>query len=211
MKRVMSGIIVLIIGLASAYFFYNGSIGLGIGFLVAFVFVGLYLLGISEEKKEAAGENALNIDKDRSYGYVSGDSNLDVEFENAKKIREELLKNTTPDDESLEINAAAGLMLDKDFIGSIKAYEKIIEKYPHRKGECIGQIGVGEFFLGNYEKALEKYIESKNADEDTEITEDNIWEVCELMNKKGIPGQIEKYISLYPQGRYLKKANKLLA
>lgn len=205
MNKILSGIILSVLGLLSVYFFFSAKVFLGIVFLVVFALVGTYLLGVSEEKKEAANKTASNSDS--TSAFISGDA----DFETAKKMREKLLNKMTTDEESDAFNIATDLLLNKDFIGSIQAYEKIIEKYPHKKGECIGQIGVAEFFLGNYEKALENYIESKNCGEDSEMTEDNIWEVCELMHKNGTRGQIEKYISLYPQGKFIKKANKLLS
>lgn len=209
MKRNISALLLLAIGLTGAYFFFKGSVILGIVFSVLFILVGLYLLGVSDEKKEAADKNVLDVTKNSAYGAISENGNFD--FDTAKKVREELLNNFTPTDASMEINIAAGLMLDKDFAGSIKAYEQVMEKYPSRKGECLGQIGAAEFFLGNYEKALDKYIEAKNSGEDNEMMEYNIWEVCELMHNNGTAGYMEKYISLYPQGKFIKKANKLLA
>ncbi|MNP56096.1 hypothetical protein D3C76_1507940 [compost metagenome] len=127
-------------------------------------------------------------------------------------MRREMMKNVKPDDVSLEINKASELMLNKDFEGSIRAYEAVMLNYPERKGTCLGQIGVAEFFLGHYEEALAYYIESKENGEDTHMTEDNIWEVCEVLyNKDSSKEWIEKYVSLYPQGRYVKKANKLVS
>lgn len=209
MKRWLSGLVLLVVGIFGVYCILEGNLIPGIITGIVFLVIFIYQIGAAELKKEAAESKSLKVDEKSSYGKISENGNLD--FENSKKIREEMLKNITPDDVSLDINFAAGLMIDKDFAGSIKAYEEIIKKYPDRKGQCLGQIGVAEFFLGNYEKALEKYIEAKDNNEDNGMTEDNIWEVCELMHKKGMNGQIEKYIDLYPQGNYIKKARKLLA
>lgn len=209
MKKMIAGLIFLVLGLYCAYCVYKGNLVLGIVLVVGLIVVFIYQIGAAELKKEASEGSSLKVDGQSSYVKITENGNLD--FENAKKVRAEMFKNITPNDASLEINIAAGLMLDKDFTGSIKAYEQVIEKYPDRKGQCLGQIGVGEFFLGNYEKALEKYIESKDCGEENETSEYNIWEVCELMHGKGISGQIEKYVDLYPQGKFIKKANKLLA
>jgi tetratricopeptide (TPR) repeat protein len=103
-------------------------------------------------------------------------------------------------------------MLNKDFEGSIRAYEAIMLHHPERKGTCLGQLGAAQFFLGHYEKALASYIESKEHGEDNSMTEDNIWEVCEvLFNKDSSKEWIEQYMGLYPQGQYVKKANKLVS
>lgn len=212
MVKKLPGLIVLIIGLLAVYFLFRGNMVVGIVGLVVSVFAGLYLLGRSEEKNEAkeAEMNKLKLDENGGYGHLSGDTNPN--FDKAKQVREEMMKNIVPDDTSLDINAAAELMLNKDFEGSIKAYERTMEKYPERKGTCLVQIGVAEFFLGNYEKALEKYIEAKDCGEDNDMTEDNIWEACETIYKqKGTKEYIEKYTDLYPQGRYIKKANKLVS
>jgi len=209
MKRTVSALILLVIGAFSAYSFYKGNIIAGIVGLVIFILAGLYILGSSDDEKDEE-KKALTVDKEGVNSFISGEGEPD--FEPAKKIREELLKKTIQDEVSIEINAAAGLMLNKDYEGSKSAYESIAIKYPQSKGKCLGQIGVAEFFLGNYEAALENYIESKNNDKDDEMTEDNIWEVCEVLYKKhGSSKAVDQYLNLYPEGRYIKKANKLVS
>lgn len=209
MKKTVSVVILLAIGAFAAYSFFNGNMVTGIVSLVVLILAGLYVLGSSDDEKEDE-KKTLNVDENSAHSFVGGEGKPD--FEQAKKIREEMLKNAEQDDVSLEINAAAGLLLNQDYEGSKRAYESIIIKYPQSKGECIGQIGVAEFFLGNYENALENYIESKNNGEDNNMTEDNIWEVCELLHKKsGSSKAVEQYLSLYPAGRYIKKANKLIS
>lgn len=209
MKRMVSALILLVIGGFAAYSFYKGNVVIGIVSLVVFILAGLYILGSSDDEKEEEKKN-LSVDEKGVNTYISGEGKPD--FEQAKKIREEMLKDYKQDDVSVEINAAAGLMLDQDYEGSKRAYENIVLKYPQSKGKCLGQIGVAEFFLGNYEAALENYIESKNNGVDNEMTEDNIWEVCEVLyKKKGSRNAVEHYLSLYPAGRYVKKANKLVS
>jgi tetratricopeptide (TPR) repeat protein len=208
MNKKVSGLILLIIGLFAAYSLYKGNMVTGIIILVVVLLVGLYLLGISDEKKESGNEEVIVNDK-KSYGHILKDGDLD--FEQAKKTREQYLKNAEQVGSSLDINDAAGLMLNKDYTGAIAAYESIMEKYPEEKGVCLGQIGAAEYFLGNYETSLERYIEAKNSGEDNDMMEDNIWEACETIHKeKGSSAGVERYISLYPQGRYIKKAIKLL-
>jgi hypothetical protein len=54
--------------------------------------------------------------------------------------------------------------------------------------------------------------ESMEHGEDSSMTEDNIWEVCEVLyNKDSSREWIEQYVGLYPEGRYVKKANKLVS
>lgn len=208
MKK-LPGLIALMIGLLAVYFLFRGNTVVGIVGLIVSVFAGLYLLGRSEEKKETE-KIELKVDEEGKYADLYDDGNHD--FEKAKQIQEEILKNSSQNDHSMEVNAAIKLMLNKDFEGSIKAYERIMEKYPDCQGVCLREIGAAEFYLGHYEKALEKYIEAKDCGEDDDITEYNIWEACETIYKlNGTTECIEKYIGLYPRGRYIKKASKLVS
>lgn len=207
MKKAVSVLVLLVIGAFAAYSFLGGNVVTGIISLVILIVAGIYVLGTWDEGKD---DGKLDIQmKDGTASAFSSGTGTD-DFEHLKKVRAELLKNVGQDDETLAINEAAGLLLDKDFEGSKRAYESIMLKYPDSKGECLEQIGVAEFYMGNYEKALEYYIEAKNNGEDNSITEYNIWEVCEILYKNnGSSDAPEKYLSLYPKGRYAKKAGKL--
>jgi tetratricopeptide (TPR) repeat protein len=208
MKKAVSVIVLLAIGAFTAYSFLEGNVVTGIISLVILIVAGLYVLGIWDEGKED-GQVDIQM-KDGTASAFTGGTGTD-NFEYFKKTRTELLKNSGQDDETVAINEAAGLLLDKDFEGSKRAYENIMLKYPDSRGKCLEQIGVAEFFLGNYEKALEYYIEAKDNGEDNSMTEDNIWEVCEILYKSNVSSDApEKYLSLYPKGRYAKKAGKLV-
>lgn len=207
------GLSLILVGLIffSGYSWFKGNVVMGIICLVGVVVIGLIVRRMAD-KENASNTPTQEVEgKSASvYGFVAQEDQPD--FEEAKRVRQELLKNMNPDEVSQEINKASGLMLNKDFEGSIRAYEAIMLHHPERKGTCLGQIGVAEFFLGHYEKALASYIESKEHGEDSSMTEDNIWEVCEVLyNKDSSKEWIERYVSLYPEGQYVKKANKLVS
>ncbi len=207
------GLSLILVGLIffAGYSWFKGNVVMGIVCLVGVVLISLIVRGMSD--KEKASNTPTREEEGQSasvYGFVAKEDQPD--FEEAKRVRQELLKNMNPDEVSAEINKASGLMLNKDFEGSIRAYEAIMLHHPERKGTCLGQIGAAEFFLGHYEKALASYIESMEHGEDSSMTEDNIWEVCEVLyNKDSSKEWIEQYVGLYPEGRYVKKANKLVS
>lgn len=210
MKKAVSVIVLLAIGAFAAYSFLEGNMVTGIISLIILIVVGLYVLGTWNEGTEEGKIDIQVEDETVSANVFTGGTGTD-NFENLKKTRAEMLKNVGQDDETLEINEAAGLLLDKDFEGSKRAYERIILKYPDSRGKCLAQIGVAEFYMGNYENALEYYIEAKNNGEDNSMTEDNIWEVCEILYKNNSSSAApEKYLSLYPNGSYAKKAGKMV-
>ena len=210
MKKAVSVVALLAIGAFTGYSFLEGNVVTGIISLVILIVAGIFVLGIWDDGKEDVKMDMQVKDGTASASAFTGGTGTE-NFEELKKTRAEMLKNVGQDDKTLAINEAAGLLLDKDFEGSKRAYESIIIKYPDSKGECLGQIGVAEFYLGNYEKALEYYIEAKDSGEDNFMTEDNIWEVCEIIHKNnGSSNAPEKYLSIYPKGKYAKKAEKLI-
>jgi tetratricopeptide (TPR) repeat protein len=207
------GLSLILVGLIffAGYSWFKGNVVMGIVCLVGVVLISLIVRGMSD-KGNASNTPTPEVEGKTAsvYGFVAKEDQPD--FEEAKRVRGEMLKNMKPDEVSAEINKASGLMLNKDFEGSIRAYEAIMLHHPERKGTCLGQIGAAEFFLGHYEKALASYIESMEHGEDSSMTEDNIWEVCEVLyNKDSSKEWIEQYVSLYPEGRYVKKANKLVS
>lgn len=210
MKKAVSVMVLLAVGAFTTYSFLEGNVVTGIISLVILIVAGIFVLGIWDEGKEDVKMDIHVKDETASASAFTGGTGTD-NFEELKKTRAELLENVGQNDETLAINEAAGLLLDKNFEGSKQAYESIMIKYPNSKGKCLEQIGVAEFYLGNYEKALEYYIEAKNNGEDNFMTEDNIWEVCEILYKNnGSSDAPETYLSIYPKGRYAKKAGKLV-
>ncbi|MEO3946349.1 hypothetical protein [Gorillibacterium sp. CAU 1737] len=209
MKKKAIGLVLLAISLFAGYSLYQGKMVLGIVLLAAVLLIGLIVLGMAEKDNEPS-KNVLEIRDNAVYGLITEDG--DLNFEETKRVRDEMMKGIKLDDFSLETRKAMDLFLNKDFEGSIRAYEEIMVNYPENVGNCYWHIGVSEFFLGHYETALERYTQAKENDEDHDMTEDNIWEVCEILFKKdGSKQWMERYVNLYPQGRFVKKANKLVS
>lgn len=147
-----------------------------------------------------------------TYGFVSKDGKKGLSFEEATKLRDEFLAIATQNDENKEFNAAANLMLKQAYDACIEAYSLLSEKYPDSFGTCQGQIGVAYFFKEEYDKALSYYIVALEKGEEKSIMDDNIWEVTEILYQNTQDKQyLERYKQLFPQGSYLKNANKLLS
>jgi TolA-binding protein len=143
----------------------------------------------------------------RLFGKTSEESELDA----AKAEREKFLANAETDEVSDAINAASGLLLDRKYAESIAAYLQIIEKYPQERGKAESQIGAAQYFLGQFTEAIESYAAAREHGADPSMMDDNIWEACEALVKKGDKAAAQRYLALCPDGSYVKKAQKALA
>lgn len=131
-------------------------------------------------------------------------------FDGAKQEREKFLSKVSTDPESDAVNAASGLMLDRKYAECIGAYAALIEKYPHRRGDAESQIGAAHYFLGDLHQAIEFYVSARTHGADASMMDDNLWEACEALVKKGERSAAQKYLELCPDGSYVKKAQKAL-
>ena len=123
-------------------------------------------------------------------------------------------------DENEMMRNASKLMTSGKFQESLDLYKKLSENYPNNKGLYEGQIGAAYYFLGEYEKAVEYYISSINNGGDKRMMDDNIWEAAEALSKLEIlmedgsiinpKNLIEKYLEIFPNGSYAKKARTIL-
>ncbi len=114
-------------------------------------------------------------------------------------------------DEDAIFRKATKLMSSKKFNESIDLYKKLIENYPENKGKYESQIGANYYFLGDYNNAIRYYEFSMKNGFDKSMTDDNIWEATEaLFDQSEDEEFIENYLTIFPSGRYKKKALSLL-
>lgn len=135
-------------------------------------------------------------------------------LEEADQInRDFIAKNPeAKNDEDSLMRQASGFMTSGKFNESRELYQKLAENYPDKKGLYLSQVGASLYFLQEYEQAINTYVEARNNGADASMMDDNIWEACETIYKQANDkASLEKYIQLCPDGRYTKKANKLLA
>lgn len=163
-------------------------------------------MGLFDFLKSGKKEN-----KAMEHGFISG-GGKGLSFEEANKAREAFMQLIdTSDDQSKLFNAASGMMLGKNFDGAIEAFGKLAEKYPERAETCESQIGAAWYFKGDYDKAINHYVNALNKGADAGMMDDNVWEAAEaLYNKNNDKAPIQKYLSIFPDGQYVKKANKLM-
>ena len=135
----------------------------------------------------------------------------EADFDEAKRERAKFLAVTPTDEESDASNIASGLMLDRKYLECIAAYEAFAAKYPERRGDADSQIGAAHYFLGDFHKAIEFYVSARTNGADESMMDDNLWEACEALVKKGEKTAAQRYLELCPQGSYLKKAQKALS
>ena len=143
-------------------------------------------------------------------GSLFGKTTREADLDAAKVEREKFLANATTDDVSDALNAASGLLLDQKYAESIAAYRAIIEKYPDERGTAESQVGAAQYFLGQFSEAIDSYVAARSHGADESMMDDNIWEACEALVKKGEKAAAQRYLELCPTGSYLKKAQKAL-
>lgn len=134
-------------------------------------------------------------------------------FEEAREVQKEHVQNN-PDPKNREdamMRQASLLMTGQKFEESIQAYLKLADEFPEQKDMYLSQVGVGYFFLGQYDEAISFYMEAYREGYDKDMSDDNVWEACEKIYKRdNDPAAIQRYLELFPDGNYVKKANKLL-
>ncbi|MCC7381111.1 MAG: hypothetical protein IT384_04740 [Deltaproteobacteria bacterium] len=143
------------------------------------------------------------------FSSLFGKASRTEQFEEAKKARNDFLATASVDPEAAAFNAASALMLDQRFRETIEAYARLGEQYPERRGDCESQIGAAQYFLGELSQALDSYVRARDHGADQDMMDDNIWEVCEALHKKGDGKAVARYLELCPKGKYVKKARKL--
>lgn len=136
----------------------------------------------------------------------------EADFDAAKAERAKFLSKSGPgDNETAEANHASGLMLDRKYAECIAAYEALAAKYPERRGDADSQIGAAHYFLGDFHKAIEFYVSARKNGADESMMDDNLWEACEALVKKGEKAAAQRYLELCPEGSYVKQAKKALS
>lgn len=132
----------------------------------------------------------------------------------ADKQNQEYLKSApvAQDNEENKMRAASSALTGGDFPKASLLYHELAEEYPQNKGLYLSQVGVAKFFLNEYEEAIKYYLQAKDNGADNNMMDDNIWEACEaLYNKAQDKQYIQKYMEYFPNGSYVKKANKILS
>eukprot|EP01041_Mallomonas_annulata_P032156 gene32156-54589_t len=129
-----------------------------------------------------------------------------------KKNDTYIAANPTPaNDENGMMRQAAKLMSSQKFAESIELYTKLANDYPAKRGLYESQVGVGHFFLGDYEKAFETYVTAWKNGADAGMMDDNIWEAAEALYKKnGNKSWVEQYLQHFPKANHKKAAEKIL-
>lgn len=120
-------------------------------------------------------------------------------------------KNPAVSEEDAMMRNAASLMTSGRFKESLDAYLLIAEKFPEKKGLYQSQVGANYYFLGEFEKAIEYYVEARGNGMDASMIDDNIWEALEaLYGRTKDKKYLRRYLELCPNGAYTKKVNKLI-
>jgi tetratricopeptide (TPR) repeat protein len=125
-------------------------------------------------------------------------------------FEESLCKN----DQNPQFCAAEHLLEIKEYSACITAYQKLMSLHPEKRSYCEVKIAGAYKWLGDCKKAIEFLMAARVHGANEEEIDDNIWELCEEIyyqtrNAKGIEA-IEKYLTLFPKGKHISDAHKLL-
>lgn len=137
-----------------------------------------------------------------------------ITLEEANEENKEFIsKNTEPkNDEDSLMRQASSALTNGEFEKSIELYKNLASDYPEKKGVYLSQVGVAFYFLNDFNKAIEYYLNAKENGADSDMMDDNTWEACEAIYKnESDKTALEKYLNYFPNGSYAKKAKKILS
>ena len=157
--------------------------------------------------KKMAPEEPNKID--RSFIRVDAEK---LTLDEVHQINQEVFYRTQPiDDENELMRKASILMTGGQFQDAIELYLELIKKFPDNKNLYLSQVGAGYYFLGEYEKAIDYYLEALKQGFVREMIDDNIWESCEMLYKRDRNSAVlKRYLEIFPEGKYSKQVNELL-
>jgi len=107
---------------------------------------------------------------------------------------------------------ASSALTGGEFKKSIELYNLLAENYTENSGLYLSQVGVSYYFLNDFNKAIEYYLKALSNGAASSMMDDNIWEACEeIYERKKDKIQMERYLEWFPNGRYNKKAKKIIS
>lgn len=146
-------------------------------------------------------------------GFLFGKKKKAISLEEANAHNEAFFEdNPTPkNSEDALMRKASSLMTSGEFAASAEIYRELAEKYPERRGLYLSQVGAAYYFLSEFETAISYYLQSRKEGGDEGMLDDNVWEASEeIYNQNGDLAAIQRYLELFPQGNYVKRARKML-
>lgn len=81
------------------------------------------------------------------------------------------------------INIAGKLLTGQRFEEAIELLEQIVERFHEEKGECFNTIGACYYYLNQYERAIQYYMDALEEGGNEERVSYNVWESCEALIK----------------------------
>jgi tetratricopeptide (TPR) repeat protein len=116
-----------------------------------------------------------------------------------------------PSNEQAMMRQASSLLTSGKFQASIDLYQQLVDQFPARKETYLSQMGAGYYFLGEYDKAIDYYVQARSAGMDASMMDDNIWEACEaIYQKTQDKAAVQRYFELCPNAGHKREANKIL-
>lgn len=150
----------------------------------------LYFLEAASTYLEAKGQIlsssnnpaiSIALEDDGSMQLYARLSDDGLSLEKAAELQEVFSK--AMDDKNLSavemINLAGKLLTGQQFTEAIRVYEDIILRYPQETAQCLNAIGACLYYLADYEKAIDFYINALKAGELKSRVEYNVWETCQ--------------------------------
>lgn len=119
-------------------------------------------------------------------------------------------------DREQSFRCAARLMAIKNYADSLEAYRLLQQRFPERRSCCEINSGIISLLQEEYKQAFDYFLAAKIHGADEEESERHIWDACTGILSKSTSNRqksecIDLYIRLFPKGRHVQEAQKLLA
>ncbi len=148
-----------------------------------------FLQGISEylhKKRHPLGKSAspalsIALEEDGSMQLYAKIADDGLSMEQAFSLQDSFKSALDNENASAYemINLAGKLLTSQKFEEAIELYEKIILRFPNETPQCLNAIGACQYYLENYETAIDYYIKALEAGELRSRVEYNVWESCQ--------------------------------
>ena len=141
--------------------------------------------------------------------HLFGKSVPQNDHEQGKALQTSFLELLASDAKAAQlIGIASKLTAAGKYEESNLALKKILEKFPDMVGNCIIKMAANFFFMRQFPKAIEYYLQALKLGENAEIIEFNVWEACTEIIEQSTQEEEIKYwqdvfYKHFPQSKYL--------
>jgi tetratricopeptide (TPR) repeat protein len=102
-----------------------------------------------------------------------------------------------------------------DFETCIALYKQLAVEFPNQRDYCESQIAEAYSRIGQYKKSIEYYTAARVHGADETEVDEKVWTqcthlCCDIQNNNGRKDVLQRYLTLFPKGKYAEEARTLL-